>query len=60
MLSQFFNIDWDVTNVMLVVIFILGIILVYKSIGMFFSFFYNIRQSKNTVNKEPIKKANKE
>ncbi len=56
MLTQLLNIKWDITDVMLFVIIILGAILFYKILEIVLGFFYNIRQSKNSFKKESIKK----
>ncbi len=60
MLSQFLNIEWDITNVMLGIIIFLGVIVFFKSLGIALKIFENTHSPRNTVNKESLKKANNE
>jgi len=60
MLTQLLNIDWDITNVMLGIIIFLGIIVFFKSLGIFIRILENTHRARNVVNKQPIKKANNE
>jgi hypothetical protein len=58
MLSQFLNIEWTVTDIMLGILIILGIILLYKSLGFALRFYENIRKSRKPVEKNTIAKIN--
>jgi len=56
MLSQLLNIEWDITNVMLIVILLLGIAVLIKFSGKILNIFVRTNQNKNKVKKEFIKK----
>lgn len=54
MLSQLLEINWTVTDVMLGILAILGIIIFYKSFGFALRFYDNVRSKRKPVEKNQI------
>lgn len=58
MLTQLLNIKWTITEIMLVILVILGLIIFYKFLNFVLGRFINYKESKKTVEKKSMIEIN--
>ena len=58
MLTQLLNIKWTVTEIMLVILVILGLIIFYKFLNFILGRFINYKESKKPVEKKSMIEIN--
>lgn len=58
MLTQLLNIKWTITEIMLVILVILGLIIFYKFLNFILGRFINYKESKKTVEKKSMIEIN--